>query len=90
MDPLQRLHTLQNLALLLGPAGDGVPSIPRTLRDANLQVSRPGCAAVPRAAWAAVKRAGWWISAAQFGGSAARVMARNALHGPHSIVCSDV
>ena len=44
VDPLQRLHTLQNLASLLGPAGDGVPSVPRTLRDANLQASGPGCA----------------------------------------------
>ena len=41
VDPLQRLHTLQNLAWLLGPAGDGVPSVPRTLRDGNLQASRP-------------------------------------------------
>ena len=40
MDPLQRLHTLQNLAWLLGPNGDGVPSVPRTLRDSNLQVRR--------------------------------------------------
>lgn len=37
VDPLQRLHTLQNLAWLLGPSGDGVPSVPRTLRDGNLQ-----------------------------------------------------
>ena len=41
VDPLQRLHTLQNLASLLGPSGDGVPSVPRTLRDANLQARRP-------------------------------------------------
>ena len=40
VDPLQRLHTLQNLALLLGPSGDGVPSVPRTLRDGNLQARR--------------------------------------------------
>ena len=41
VDPLQRLHALQNLAWLLGPAGDGVPSVPRTLRDGNLQAHRP-------------------------------------------------
>ena len=41
VDPLQRLHTLHNLALLLGPAGDGVEGVPRTLRDGQLQVPCP-------------------------------------------------
>ena len=36
VDPLQRLHTLTNLAALLGPGGGGVPGVPRTLRDSEL------------------------------------------------------
>jgi len=36
VDPLQRLHTLANLAALLGAAGAGVPGVPRTLRDSQL------------------------------------------------------
>lgn len=36
VDPLQRLHTLANLAALLGPDGGGVPGVPRTLRDSEL------------------------------------------------------
>lgn len=36
VDPLQRLHTLTNLAALLGPEGGGVPGVPRTLRDSEL------------------------------------------------------
>lgn len=37
-DPLQRLHTLHNLAQLLGSDGRGVPGVVPTLRDASLQV----------------------------------------------------
>lgn len=40
-DPLQRLHTLHNLAALLGPAGDGVQGVSRTLRDDQLKVLSP-------------------------------------------------
>eukprot|EP00798_Chlamydomonas_sp_ICE-L_P018134 gene18134-24574_t len=36
-DPLLRLHTLHNLAQLLGPNGDGVQGVARTLRDSALQ-----------------------------------------------------
>jgi len=82
VDPLQRLHTLQNLALLLGPAGDGVPSIPRTLRDANLQASGPGCAACPCAVCAPVRFAGCWTQLLKWW------LNSNALHGPHSGVRS--
>lgn len=37
-DPLQRLHTLHNLAQLLGRDGRGVPGVVPTLRDASLKV----------------------------------------------------
>lgn len=37
-DPLQRLHTLHNLAQLLGTDSRGVPGVVPTLRDATLQV----------------------------------------------------
>ena len=83
VDPLQRLHTLQNLASLLGPAGDGVPSVPRTLRDANLQASRPGCAAHLCAALARVTCAGWWTPQLH-----ERWPGGDTLHGPHNVVCS--
>ncbi len=36
VDPLQRLHSLANLAALLGPEGGGVAGVPRTLRDSQL------------------------------------------------------
>ena len=36
VDPLQRLHTLTNLAVLLGPEGGGIADVPRTLRDSEL------------------------------------------------------
>ncbi|KAK9844148.1 hypothetical protein WJX81_006007 [Elliptochloris bilobata] len=36
VDPLQRLHTLTNLAELLGPDGGGKLGVPRTLRDSEL------------------------------------------------------
>ncbi|KAG2482055.1 hypothetical protein HYH03_018991 [Edaphochlamys debaryana] len=35
-DPLQRLHTLHNLAAALGPAAAACPALPRTLRDGCL------------------------------------------------------
>ncbi|KAK9810177.1 hypothetical protein WJX72_006177 [[Myrmecia] bisecta] len=37
VDPLQKLHTLHNLSELLGPAGDAVPGVARTLRDSELR-----------------------------------------------------
>ncbi len=37
-DPLQKLHTMHNLAELLGPDGKGVPGVVPTLRDTSLQV----------------------------------------------------
>lgn len=36
VDPLQKLHTLHNLAELLGPNGDQIQGVPRTLRDSTL------------------------------------------------------
>jgi len=42
VDPLQRLHTLANLAELLGAAGAGVPGAPRTLRDSQLLAEADG------------------------------------------------
>ena len=52
MDPLQRLHTLDNLAELLRRPPPGAP---RTLRDDRLQVgARPSCRpAVALPSWVA-------------------------------------
>lgn len=49
VDPLQRLHTLTNLAQLL--AGGPPPGVPRTLRDGSLaadaEAIRQVCSTVP-------------------------------------------